>query len=185
MESALEVDLAKQEATAHQALNSALGQRLANPSLNPSAHTAKVLSIEQLRRSSKGGSATTTQPTLNPRASSSRRSPSPSPSECTEKFSDPGDCEDLRNAFHLQPVDEGFGPWSYAASAFAMYIVVWGVLHIRSFCIFTNGFHKQTAKLYRIPTIIPNIPESSILWGLGAIPRLHDVALLGPRTARH
>jgi hypothetical protein len=26
----------------------------------------------------------------------------------------------------LQPVDEGFGAWSYVASAFAMYIVVWG-----------------------------------------------------------
>jgi hypothetical protein len=60
-----------------------------------------------------------------------------------------------------------------------------GVCHIRSLFVFTNEFNKQTAKLYRISTIIPNIPESSILWVLGAIPQLHDVALLGPRTARH
>ena len=26
----------------------------------------------------------------------------------------------------LQPMDSGFGAWSYVASAFSMYVVVWG-----------------------------------------------------------
>jgi hypothetical protein len=30
------------------------------------------------------------------------------------------------NAYVLQPADYGFGAWSYAASAFAMFTVVWG-----------------------------------------------------------
>ena len=34
---------------------------------------------------------------------------------------------DARNVVILQPQDEGFGAWSYVASAFAMYIVVWGI----------------------------------------------------------
>lgn len=28
--------------------------------------------------------------------------------------------------FSLRPADEGFGAWSYAMSAFAMFVVVWG-----------------------------------------------------------
>lgn len=31
-----------------------------------------------------------------------------------------------KNVSVLQPADEGFGAWSYAASAFAMFVPVWG-----------------------------------------------------------
>ena len=128
MESALQVDLAKQETTAQQALDSALGQRFLNPSLDPSTGPANALSTEQPRRSSKGGSATTTQPRLNPKALPDRRSPSPSLFDRAGAASslELGEHDDSTNTYYLQPVDEGFGAWSYVASAFAMYIVVWG-----------------------------------------------------------
>ena len=39
---------------------------------------------------------------------------------------EPGNFVENTNSFTLQPVDRGFGAWSYAASTFAMFIVVWG-----------------------------------------------------------
>ena len=38
----------------------------------------------------------------------------------------------LHSSF-LRPADEGFGAWSYVASAFAMFIVVWGMYHAAAF----------------------------------------------------
>ena len=130
MESALEVDLTEQETTAQQALGSALRQ---NSSISSSQHPldpANVQTIEQPQRSSKGGSATTIQPKLNPRAAPQRHSRSPSPSHKArpEESVELGGHDDSTNTYRLQPVDEGFGAWSYVASAFAMYVVVWGMI---------------------------------------------------------
>ncbi|KAL8828409.1 MAG: hypothetical protein Q9191_002607 [Dirinaria sp. TL-2023a] len=130
MDSALEVDLAKPEATAAQVLDSALGQRSGSPNSNQPIQQASISPNEQSQRSAVGGSATTIQPRLNPRAVPDRVSPSPSRSDNTEpvKSLELGDHDDAANTYYLQPVDKGFGAWSYVASAFAMYIVVWGMM---------------------------------------------------------
>lgn len=115
MESALQVDLAKPEAPANQVLDTSLGDLARNTSL-PSVETIRETPPNGQRGPVKGGSATTTQIRLNPEVTQDRSS------EDTEL----NNFEEKSNAFVLQPVDKGFGAWSYVASAFAMYIVVWG-----------------------------------------------------------
>lgn len=130
MESGIELDLAREEATAQQALKSPLGQNLPNRSLAPPEQTSNVQATEQPGRSSRSGSRTTSQPRLKPKAPSDRRSSAASSSAHGGHGGEAGSFElsdnDSERMFRLQPVDEGFGAWSYVASAFAMYIVVWG-----------------------------------------------------------
>jgi hypothetical protein len=115
MESALQVDLAKPEAPANQVLHTSLGDLARHASLSP-VQTARGTPPNAQRGTVKGGSTTTTQIRLNPNVTEDRSS------EDTEL----SNFEEKSNAFVLQPVDKGFGAWSYVASAFAMYIVVWG-----------------------------------------------------------
>lgn len=128
MESELEIDSARQEASAQQAVDSALGQSPPSRNLAPTGRSSDARSNEQPGRYSRGRSATTSQPRLKPKTPHEQRSPSPLPDRTgTAGSVDLGEDNDgLKNAFRLQPVDEGFGAWSYVASAFAMYIVVWG-----------------------------------------------------------
>lgn len=63
---------------------------------------------------------------LVPKLSRDRRSRSRSTQGESAKNLELGDFDDVANAFTLLPADEGFGAWSYVASAFAMFVVVWG-----------------------------------------------------------
>ena len=132
MNSALQVDLAKSEAPAEQVLKSALGKAASNLAVPlPSTNVLEQGSQEcppqnPPRRSSKGGYATTTQVRLKPKASNEslfRNTQEPADSASLE-LGKPGKSTSV---YTLQPADEGFGAWSYVASAFAMYIVVWGM----------------------------------------------------------
>ncbi|KAL2047472.1 hypothetical protein ABVK25_011499 [Lepraria finkii] len=74
----------------------------------------------------RGRSETTNQARLGPKSSQGRRSRSVSTQGVSNEASENGPFDETTNAYALQPVDEGFGAWSYVASAFAMFIVVWG-----------------------------------------------------------
>ena len=133
MDSALQVDLAKSEAPAEQVLTSALGEAASHLAVplptdaptNERDRNSESLAQNSTRRSSKGGYATTTQVHLKPKASNkslSRHHPDPANNASLEL----GKLDNKASVYTLQPADEGFGAWSYVASAFAMYIVVWG-----------------------------------------------------------
>ncbi|KAL8668967.1 MAG: hypothetical protein Q9168_006422 [Polycauliona sp. 1 TL-2023] len=161
MESGLEVDLAKQEVTAQQALESPLGQSLPN---RQAGQTLNADLREQPRRSSKSGSATTNQPRLKPKAPSNRQNHTVLSSVHGDEAGsfELKSNDETQTIFRLQPVDEGFGAWSYVASAFAMYIVVWGFP--QSFPIFqTYLSSRESAEL----------PDSKILPLLA--PGLQDI----------
>ncbi|KAL9042421.1 MAG: hypothetical protein Q9180_000612 [Flavoplaca navasiana] len=157
MESGLEVDLARQEATAQQALESPLGQTLPNRQAEQSPDAP---ASERPRRSSKIGSATTNQPRLKPKALSTHRSPSSDRADRLESF-ELSNNGDTKGIFRLQPVDEGFGAWSYVASAFAMYIVVWGFP--QSFPVFQNylssGNSVELADSKILPLLAPGLQD--------------------------
>lgn len=78
---------------------------------------------QQDRRSSRGSIATTYQVGLKSASlisSSNRNGATPKPPFNADAF------HESENVVELQPMDKGFGAWSYVAAAFAMYIVVWG-----------------------------------------------------------
>ena len=138
MDTALQVDLARPEAPAEQVLDTALGEagsQLAVPQSNS----------PRQRSSLKGGYRTSSQIQLNP------KKPSRDPSLSTSIHNSPanslelGKFDETANVVILQPADEGFGAWSYVASAFAMFVVVWG----RFLFISSNGW-LETAWTYRL-----------------------------------
>ena len=114
METALQIDLSKPEAPAEQVLDSALGEIAAQPCSTDSKHLVR------------GRSDTTHQARLGPKSSHGGRSRSVSAQAHSKEVSELGHFDETANSYSLQPVDEGFGAWSYVASAFAMFIVVWG-----------------------------------------------------------
>jgi hypothetical protein len=123
MDSALQVDLAKPEAPANQVLDTSLGEAARHAS-SPAGSISRERSPSTSKQSIKGGSAATAQVSLKPK----------SVEQTSDSCIGSGDFEESPNVFVLQPVDNGFGAWSYVASAFAMYIVVWGKLY--SSCLF-------------------------------------------------
>ena len=128
MESALQVDLARPEAPADQVLNSALGQAATRPAvLSPPDRTDGTGNGES-KNTIRGRSETTAQVRLVPKIPKGERSRSPSTQDAPTDTLERGKLDELAQSFTLQPVDEGFGAWSYVASAFAMFIVVWGKL---------------------------------------------------------
>jgi hypothetical protein len=130
MESALQVDLARREASSKQVPNSSLGQTAFHPTVSstPLLTDADPTSHNSAGRSRPGGYAASIQVRLKPKVS--RDDPSPEPSMLNSlEF---GEYDDATRVYNLQPMDEGFGAWSYVASAFAMYIVVWGRLPLRA-----------------------------------------------------
>ena len=114
METALQIDLSKPEAPAEQVLDSALGEVVAQP---------RTTDGKNLNR---GRSDVTHQARLGPKSSHGGRSRSTSARAHSSEVSELGHFDETANSYSLQPVDEGFGAWSYVASAFAMFIVVWG-----------------------------------------------------------
>ena len=114
METALQVDLSKPEAPAEQVLESALGEVAAQPRSTDGKHLVR------------GRSDATHQARLGPKSSHGGRSRSSSAQAHSNEVSELGHFDETANSYSLQPVDEGFGAWSYVASAFAMFIVVWG-----------------------------------------------------------
>ena len=128
MESALQVDLARSEAPTEQVLDSALGQAIPRPTTNSSpANTAEVIN-DKSKHTVRGRSETTAQVRLNPKVPKEQRSRSTSTQGVPTTTLELGNFDETAQGFSLQPVDGGFGAWSYVASAFAMFIVVWGKL---------------------------------------------------------
>ena len=125
MESALQVDLARPEAPAEQVLNSALGQAATGPAVRSSSDSTEALNNES-KHTIRGRSETTAQVRLVPKIPKGQRSRSPSTQDAPSDTLERGNVDEIAQGFSLQPVDEGFGAWSYVASAFAMFIVVWG-----------------------------------------------------------
>ena len=122
METELQIDLAKPEAPAPEVLDNAL------PTSGNNRADSSSRAVDDLLREPKkyvqGASRTTSQIRLTPKG---ERSQSPAPEQNTvaaliELGGESGDSQGST----LQPMDGGFGAWSYVASAFAMYVVVWG-----------------------------------------------------------
>ena len=126
MESALQIDLARPEAPAEQVLNSALGQAATRPAIPPPPDSAEGATNDQSKYAIRGRSETTAQVRLVPKIPKGHRSRSPSTQDAPTDTLERGNFDEIAQSFSLQPVDEGFGAWSYVASAFAMFIVVWG-----------------------------------------------------------
>lgn len=114
METALQIDLSKPEAPAEQVLDSALGEAAAQSRSTDGKNLVR------------GRSDATHQARLGPKSSHGGRSRSISAQAHSSELSELGHFDETANSYILQPVDEGFGAWSYVASAFAMFIVVWG-----------------------------------------------------------
>jgi hypothetical protein len=125
MESATQVDLAKAEAPVGRVVNSVLEGAADHLTVESTPRPQDAAESRSLRRSIRGGWASTYQVRLKPKHSDQ------SPLSSAQKSSAGGlttsNLEAVRLASELQPVDQGFGAWSYVSSAFAMYIVVWGV----------------------------------------------------------
>ena len=128
MESALQVDLSRPEAPAEQVLNSALGQAATRPTILSSPDSTERVPSNESKHTIRGRSETTAQVRLVPKIPKGDRSRSPSTQDAPTDTLERGNFDELAQSFTLQPVDEGFGAWSYVASAFAMFIVVWGKL---------------------------------------------------------
>lgn len=126
MESALQVDLARPEATAEQILDSALGTISAPRSLNEPVPESTHPNVESNPSIIRGGVGTTAQARLTPKSGKDTRSQTVSAQEAAVEGFDLDNYGESSRAHVLQPTDEGFGAWSYVASAFAMFIVVWG-----------------------------------------------------------
>ena len=122
MESATQIDLAKQEAPASQVLSSALQRPMSDAvSTAESGHSTTEPS-EAARRTSRGAIAATNQVRL--KRKKQRTSSDEADPLNDILLDDPFGESD--NVVELQPVDKGFGAWSYVAAAFSMFIVVWG-----------------------------------------------------------
>lgn len=119
METALQVDLAKPEAPAEQVLGSALGRVSPQAGNVPPSRDSSDSRKKKPQQSTQGASRTTSQIRLKSKDQFTLQTDSDTIPP-TVRDSDEG------LSYTLQPVDGGFGAWSYVASAFAMYIVVWG-----------------------------------------------------------
>ena len=126
MEGALQVDLARPEAPAEQVLDSALGQAVARPTVLSSSAFPEGTINDKSKHTIRGRSETTAQVRLVPKIPKGHRSRSPATQDAPTDTLERGNFDEIAQSFSLQPVDEGFGAWSYVASAFAMFIVVWG-----------------------------------------------------------
>ena len=126
MESALQVDLARPEAPAEQVLNSALGQGSSRPAVLSSSGSTEGTLNNESKHTIRGRSEATAQVRLVPKIPKGQRPRSPSTQDAPTDTLERGNFDEIAQGFSLQPVDAGFGAWSYVASAFAMFIVVWG-----------------------------------------------------------
>ena len=132
MNSAAQVDLAKNEAPAAQVLDSALGRAGVAPVIPVATvdGSQRSLSPENARRHLRGSSAITTPVRLVSKPAPHTTTSTNDVDETVATSIEPGNFESSNfesgAKFHsLQPQDTGFGAWSYVAAAFCMYIVVW------------------------------------------------------------
>ena len=96
------------------------------PNELPAALPSNVLN-DQPRRPMRGVNTTTiSQPKLKNISTKQGASSASNADNPTANIPDLGAFEASGKVYTLQPVDEGFGAWSYVASAFAMFLVVWG-----------------------------------------------------------
>jgi hypothetical protein len=124
MDSATQVDLANEEVPAKQVVDSVLEEAADYLKVNSAVDGRFSSASRSPRKHSRGASATTNQIRLKPKRKD--RSPSPLPEKDSNAHLERGSFEGKGATSELQPVDRGFGAWSYVAAAFAMYIVVWG-----------------------------------------------------------
>ncbi|CAF9921070.1 MAG: hypothetical protein ALECFALPRED_001705 [Alectoria fallacina] len=153
MESALQVDLARSEAPAEQVLDSALGQIATPPNVLSSPAVAEGKPHDKPEHMIRGRSETTAQVRLVPKIPKDQRSRSPSTQDLPTNTLESGNFDGIAQGFSLQPVDEGFGAWSYAASAFAMFIVVWGFP--QAFPVFQTHLSSQQFSKHADSVILP------------------------------
>lgn len=121
MEAETQLDLAREEAPAHQALDSPLRQLTPRLLLVPAEQTQTIDLSRSPKRSSRGAVWSAHQVRL--KAKPPARAPVSSVDANESKIDPFGESS---NIVELQPVDGGFGAWSYVAATFSMYIVVWG-----------------------------------------------------------
>jgi hypothetical protein len=124
MEAATQVDLTRTVVPAGQVMDSALEEAADHLTVESTLRSQDAAESKSPRRSTRGASASTYQVRLKPKHS--EHSLSHSAGQTSAGSLATGNLEASRLASELQPVDQGFGAWSYVASAFAMYIVVWG-----------------------------------------------------------
>jgi len=121
MDAAVQLDLARDEAPASQALNSLLQQSVPQTLSIAEEELPPIDRSRSPKRSSRGAISSTHQVRLKHKTPARA---STSSVDTREIKLDPfGDSSII---VELQPIDRGFGAWSYIAAAFAMYIVVWG-----------------------------------------------------------
>lgn len=109
-------------------------------------------------RKSKGGYSTTIQPKLH----ESRNSHEAQQAEQLELI---GRESDAANIVNLPPVDKGFGAWSYVVSAFAMFIVVWG-MYISSYLTLSDTRSGTLLTVFffpRLPRDLAYLSKLSLL----------------------
>lgn len=179
MESAAQVDLAKAEVPAGRVANSALEEAADRLTVELTSRSQDAVESRSPRRSTRGGSASTYQVRLKPKHSN--RSPSPSPEKSSIGGLTTSNLEAVRLASELQPVDHGFGAWSYVASTFAMYIVVWGVFRLPP--VLSSGRCLLTSDANRLSTGLSHLPDVSIHRKSLGISRFCCHPTLGSRAA--
>ena len=171
MESATQVDLAKTEVPASQVVDSVLEEAADHLTVESTLRLQDSAQSRSPRRSIRGGSATTNQVRLKPKPAD--RSPSPSPGHTSADGLAVSNLEATRLAAELQPVDQGFGAWSYVASAFAMYIVVWGELQTVPVLASARSF--TDFRCARLSTVLSDFSDIPV----------HRTRLEVPRVCRH
>ena len=175
METALQVDLSKPEAPAEQVLDAV------SSNIETQVHGSKPIETSihgEGEKKTSDGFETAAQVRLHPKGSSRHKSQKVDKAAESEEVSSFADTDEAAGAFYLQPVDKGFGAWSYVASAFAMYIVVWGKFyqdHVsrqpcsehlgfpQSFPIFqtylSSGQSQQLEDSYILPLLAPGLQD--------------------------
>ena len=155
MDSAREVDLARREAPAQQVLNSALGaaayHRNDLPPVTSEEQPPGSLSAHTLQ----GATATTTQAKLKPKSLADRSSSSTNSGDQSGGSFEMEGFGESTNVTKLQPMDQGFGAWSYVASAFAMYIVVWGKVLDQKIALVTSVSTDDLSNIAGYPQSFP------------------------------
>lgn len=141
MDAATQIDLAKQNAPASQVLGSALQEALPEVG-SASEEEIDNASISAARRKSRGTVVATNQVRLK------RKQNRTTTIETDPLTSLPLDhFGESANVVALQPIDRGFGAWSYVTAAFSMFVVVWGFP--QAFPIFQT--YLTTGKAARFP----------------------------------
>ncbi|KAL9103039.1 MAG: hypothetical protein Q9163_001869 [Psora crenata] len=120
METTLQIHLARPEEPSEQVFDSASGAATPQARNINSSRSSSDYLLEVPERTLKGASRTTSQVKLKPK--DQQRPCSVTESNLSITLLQGGEGP----SYALRPIDGGFGAWSYVASAFAMYIVVWG-----------------------------------------------------------